>query len=420
MQLISGRLRLAGFVILTAVLTACTEKLDSSAGCPILCPGQGGEIETVTIDAVTLDSTVSALTGQGTEASLLVATRGDSLDARAVLRFDSIPGRYRLPGADTTSIPVTTADSVILRMRVDTVDGKIPASMTLDLYDVDSDAPDSAVNEIAALFTPGRLIASATFEKAALKDTILVTLPSAAILSRLDRRLRIGIRARGPESVQLRILSQEGAGIPTLLSYRVSPDTTVARVSLTPESRTPADQPALAFSLADYTLLVRGTATGPATGLNVGGLPARRVYMRFDIPSFLIDSVDVVRATLLLTQISNPGIDQTDTVRIVPFVGLATTAVGDVAKAAQITALASSDTLRVTPGSSGVSGVEIAAILSLWRATNAAETPRAIVLISAQEGNSPLEARFFSAEAAPEFRPRLRISYSTRKSTGLP
>lgn len=420
MQLISGRLKLAGLVILTAVLTACTEKLDSSAGCPILCPGRGGEIETVTIDAVTLDSTVSALTGQGTEASLLVATRGDSLDARAILRFDSIPGRYRRPGADTMSIPVTTADSVILRMRVDTVGGKIPSSITLDIFDVDSNAPDSAINEIAALFTPGRLITSATFAKAALKDTILVTLPSAAILSRLDRRLRIGIRARGPQSVQLRILSQEGAGIPTVLSYRVSADTTVARVSLTPESRTPVDQPALALSLADYTLLVRGTATGPATGLNIGGLPARRVYMRFDIPSFLIDSVDVVRATLLLTQISNPGIDQTDTVRIAPFVSLATTAVVDVAKAAQITALASSDTLRVTPGSSGERRLEIASILSLWRATNVAETPRAIVLISAQEGNSPLEARFHSAEAAPELRPRLRISYSTRKSSGLP
>ncbi|MGI9043608.1 MAG: hypothetical protein ACR2GK_05730 [Gemmatimonadaceae bacterium] len=407
-------------MILTAALTACTEKLDSSAGCPILCPGRGGEIETVTIDAVTLDSTVSALTGQGTEASLLVATRGDSLDARAIVRFDSIPGRYRRPGADTVSIPVTIADSVILRMRVDTVGGKIPSSITLDIYDVDSNAPDSAINEIAALFTPERLITSATFAKAALKDTILVTLPSAAILSRLDRRLRIGIRARGPQSVQLRILSQEGAGIPTLLSYRVSADTAVARVSLTPESRTPVDQPALALSLADYTLLVRGTATGPATGLNVGGLPARRVYMRFDIPSFLIDSVDVVRATLLLTQISNPGIDQTDTVRIAPFVSLATTAVVDVAKAAQITALASRDTLRVTPGSAGERGVEIASILSLWRATNAAETPRAIVLISAQEGNSPLEARFHSAEAAPELRPRLRISYSTRKSSGLP
>jgi hypothetical protein len=419
-QLISGRLKLAGFVILTALLAACTEKLDNSAGCPILCPSQGGEIETVTIDPVVIDSTLSALTGQGTEGSMLVATRGDSLDARAIIRFDSIAGRYRRPGSDTTSFPVTQVDSVILRVRVDTVDGKIPSQVTLDLYDVDSNAADSAIDEIAALFVPSRLITSATFEKAALKDTVTITLPQSAILARLDQRLRIGIRARGPQSVQLRILSQEGASAPTQLSYRVSPDTAVAKVVVNPFSKTPADQPALAFSLADYTLLVKGTATGAATGLNIGGLPARRVYMRFNVPAFLIDSVDVVRATLLLTQIANPGIDPTDTVSIIPHVSLATNAVTDIAKAAQITAVVNTDTLRVAPGSAGVRELELANVIGLWRVQLATETPRAVVLISTQEGNSPLEARFFSVEAAPEVRPRLRISYSKRRATGLP
>lgn len=419
MQLTSGRLKLAGFVILTALLAACTEKLDNSAGCPILCPGQRGEIETITLDAVSLDSTLSALTGLGTETSLLIATRGDSLDARAIFRFDSIPGRYRRPGADTTSIRVTAVDSVILRVRVDTAEGKVPDQVVLDMYDVNSGAPDSAIAEIAALFVPSRLIGSVTLAKTALKDTVNIPLPAAAILDRLDQRLRIGIRARGPQSVQLRLLSQEGAGAPTQLSYRVSPDTTIAKVQLTPSSTTPTDQPALAFSLADYTLLVRGTATGPASGLNVGGLPARRVYMRFNIPAFL-DSVDVVRATLLLTQIANPGIDPADTVSIIPHVGLATNAVTDIAKASQITAVIPTDTLRVRHGGSGVQELEIATVMNLWRTLNAAETPRSLILISTREGNSPLEARFFPAEAAPELRPRLRVSYSTRKASGLP
>ena len=419
MQSISGRLKLAGFIILAALLTACTEKLDNSAGCPILCPAQSGEIETVTLDAVSLDSTLSALTGLGTEGSMLVATRGDSLDARAILRFDSIPGKYRRPGSDTTSIPVTTVDSVILRVRVDTAEGKVPEEVVLDLYDVNTDAADTLVAPVADLFVPSRLIASVTLAKTAMKDTVNLTLPPATILSRLDQRLRIGIRARGPQSVQFRILSQEGAGAPTQLSYRVSPDTTIAKVVLNPSSLTPTDQPALAFSLADYTLLVRGTATGPSTGLNIGGLPARRVYMRFNIPAFL-DSVNFVRATLLLTQIPNPGIDPADTVSIIPHVGLATIAVTDIAKASQITAPIPSDTLKVLHGGSGVQELELATVMNLWRLQNSAETPRSLVLISTREGNSPLEARFFSAEAGPEQRPRLRISYSTRKATGLP
>jgi hypothetical protein len=415
-----ARFKVAGLLILTVLTAACTEKLDNSAGCPILCPDQGGEIQTITIDAVTLDSTVSALEGLGTESSLLIATRGDTIDARAVVRFDSIPDRYRKPGPDTTSFDVTTVDSAFLRMRVDTTGGKIPATLTLDLYDVNSTAPDSAVAPVAALFTPERLITSATFAKTALKDTINIPIPPEAILARKAGRLRIGIRARGPESTQLRLLSQEGAGTPTVLSYRVSPDTTIAKVVLQPFSQTPADQPLLAPSLADYTLLVKGTATGPVSQLNIGGLPARRVYMRFSIPAFIIDSVDVVRATLLLNQLPNVSIDPGDTVSIIPHVSLATTAVTDVAKAAQITAIASADTLHVTPGGSGTKSLEMANIINVWRTQSAIDTPRAIVLLSTLEGTSPLEARFYSVEAAPALRPRLRISYSARKSTGLP
>jgi hypothetical protein len=399
---------------------ACTETLDNDAGCPLLCPDQGGEIQTVTLDAITLDSTVSALEGQGTEASLLIATRGDSIDSRAIIRFDSIPALYHKPGPDTTSIEITQVDSAILRMRVDTIGGKIPATVTLDFYDVNSNAPDTATAVIAALFTPDRLITSATFEKAALKDTINVPIPGSQILARKGGPMRIGVRARGPESVQLRLWSQEGAGAPTLLTYRVDPDTTVTKVILVPYSKTPQNKPILANSLADYSLIVKGTSTGPATQLNIGGLPARRVYMRFNIPSFIIDSVDVVRATLLLTQQPNPSIDPEDTVRIAPQISLAAATVTDIAKAAQIVAVARTDTLKVTPSGSGLRTMEIANVISLWRSQNPAETPRALILVSTLEGTSPLEARFFPIEAAPDLRPRLRISYSARKSTGLP
>jgi hypothetical protein len=406
-------------VLLTLIAAACTETLDNSAGCPLLCPGQTGEIETVTIDAVSLDSTVSALAGQGSENSLLVATRGDTLDARAIIRFDSIPTNFVHPGSDTTSTDITTVDSAFLRMVVDTIGGKIPGPLTLDVYDVNSTAPDSAVDEIAALFTPARLVTSATFEKTALKDTVNIPIPPGQIIAHKGGPMRLGIRARGPQSVQLRIVSQEGAGA-TLLSFRATPDTTVAKIQLFPYSKTPVNQPILANSLADYTLLVKGTATGTLDMLNVGGLPPRRVYMRFNIPSFILDSVDVIRATLLLTQQANNSIDPGDTILIVPQFSLAAIAVTDVAKAAQITGLANTDTLRITPGGSGLRQIEVANVIGVWRTQDPAETPRALVLLTNLEGTSPLEARFFSAEAAPDLRPRLRISYSLRKQTGLP
>lgn len=420
MQLNSARLKLAGLLVLTAFAAACSEDLDNSVGCPILCPSQGGAIQTVTIDATALDSTVSALTGQGTETALFVASRGDTLDSRAIIRFDSIPARFVRPGADTTSIEITTVDSANLRIRIDTIGMKVPPTFTLNFYDVTSDAPDTAVAPIAALFTADRLITSKTLQRDSVKDTVNVAIPSAAILSRKGGRLRIGVQASGASSLQVKLWSQEGAGTPTLLTYRISPDTTIAKVQLVPFSKSPADNPFLRNSLSDYTLLVHGTATGAPQLLDIGGLPARRVYMRFNIPAFLVDSVDVIRATLLLTQQPNNSIDPNDTVSIIPQVSLAGVVVTDVAKAAQITTPASSDTLRVTPGGSGLKLLEIASVINLWRNQNATTTPRALVLISTQEGSSPLEARFFAAEAPADVRPRLRISYSARKSTGLP
>jgi hypothetical protein len=419
-ELISTRLKLAGLVVLTVIVAACTENLDNSAGCPLLCVDQQAGVETVTLDVVTMDSTVSALTGQGTELSLLLATRGDSIDTRAIIRFDSIPARFTKPGSDTTSFDVTTVDSAQLHFRVDTLGGKIPDQVTLDIYDVNSTAADSLVAPVAALFIPSRLIGSQTYAKADLKDSVTFSFSPSAIISHKGGPMRLGIRARASQSVQLKIRSTEYGGTPTTLTYRVSPDTTIARVVLAPFSKTPADQPAQALSLADYTLLVKGTATGPSSGLNIGGLPARRVYMRFNIPAFITDSVDIVRASLLLTQVPNNQIDPNDTVFIVPHVVLATDVITDVSKASQVTAEANLDTLKANPGKSGVQLLEIAQIVNLWRSTAATNTPRAIVLVSAQEGESPLEARFFSLEGTPAQRPKLRITYSTRKSKGLP
>ncbi len=410
---------MAGLVLFTIVAAACTENLDNSSGCPLLCVDQQAGLQTVTLDAVTLDSTVSALTGLGTELSLLVATRGDSIDSRAIIRFDSIPATFTKPG-DTTNFKVTAADSATLHFRVDTVGGKIPDQVTLDMYDVNSTALDTAVAPIAALFIPSRLIASQTYARTDLRDSVDFKIPSQAIVSRAGGPLRIGIRARGSGSVQFKIRSTDTGALPTSLTYRVSPDTTIAKVSLTPFSKTPANQPSEATSLADYTLLVKGTATGAPTDLNIGGLPARRAYLRFNVPAFITDSVDVVRASLLLTQIPNNQIDPNDTVFVVPNAVLATTAVIDIAKASQIVATANADTLRAHPGNSGVQTIEIAQVLALWRTQTATTTPRAIVLQSAQEGESPLEARFYSLEAAPALRPKLRITYSTRKSKGLP
>ena len=86
--------------------------------------------------------------------------------------------------------------------------------------------------------------------------------------------MRIGIRAFSTAgSVQFTIKSVE-SGLIEQLYFRADQDTSVRAISLSPYSKTPADQPSIAQSLSDYTLLVKGPPPGPAGTLDVGGLPA--------------------------------------------------------------------------------------------------------------------------------------------------
>jgi len=96
-------------------------------------------------------------------------------------------------------------------------------------------------------------------------------------------------------------------------------------------------------------------------------------------------------------------------------------AVTDPVKAAQIIADISGDTVRVQPGNSGQTNVELARALSAWHLQSPDSLPRAIVLKTVNEGVSPLQIRFSSIEdVVIALRPRLRISYTSRVPLRIP
>ncbi len=401
------------------ILGSCTEKLDSSGVCAVLCPPLGGAVQNVTIDAVAVDTAVPALSGPGAETRLLLATRGDTLDARVIFRFDSLPSTYR-EGTDTAKL-ITLVDSAILRLRLDTLSIKGGDPVTIEAYDVDTTANDTSTAAVLALFRPDRLIASLSYTRSGLRDTIDYPLPNAHVLAKAQsgQRMRIGLRAVSIGSSQISFFSEE-AGLPTRLRFRVSADTVIAPYFITPFSKTPTDDPVARENLGDYTIFARRPPEGSPVDLAVGGIPARRTVFRFEIPSSIIDSSTIVRATLLLNQISNPMLDPTDTVFVLPQLSLAGSAVTDPAKAAQIITGLGIDTVKVRPGDSGPVLIELASAFPAWKALKPSETPRVVVLRSRDEGISPLQVRFYSLEAAPGLRPRLRISYTNEVPLGLP
>ncbi|HUF65964.1 MAG TPA: hypothetical protein VMM17_08305 [Gemmatimonadaceae bacterium] len=409
-------------------LTACTERLDNDVGCPLLCPQGAVDIQTATVDAVVLDTTVSALLAPGADELMLLASRGDTLDTRVVIRIDSISPLYvpDTTGLDVTEVPIEEIHDAILRLRISTFEGLVPDPTTIEIYNVDSDTPDTVFNALLPLFTPERLLGGGTFtaEELVDADSVRVPLNGDALLPIIQstERLRLGLRVSGPGSVQFHVFAAE-SGLPALLSFRPSADSGARRVFYAPHSRTPPAPAELQANLSDFVIFAVVPPVGTVPDLNVGGLPARRAYLRFVIPPFILDSSTVVRATLLLTQRPNPTFGPADTIGITVNLVLAGAAITDVARAATLTAdpsITAIDTLYVVPAEGGERAVDIASFVRFWRGVAPDDTPHAVALASTRENGSALEARFFSLEADPALRPKLRISYSPRQPPGLP
>jgi hypothetical protein len=405
-------------------IAACTDRLESSGACPLLCPGEGVQVQNIVLEPVTLDTAVSSVTGIGNDLVMLFAKRGDTLETRLVVRFDSLPARYRPVSSDTTTLSITVVDSARIRLRFDTTAAKLPSSVTIEAYNVDTTAADTVTAAILALFRPDRLIGSQQFTGAELKDSVYFPISNAAVLARItDRnRLRLGFRIVAAGPTQMRVFAS-ASGLGPSLSFRPSTDTAIAKITVNPFSKTPSGDQTLASDLRDYIVYAHLQSTGVTPMLEVGGVPGVRSYLRFDIPGWLIDSTGIVRAELILTQTPASGLDVGDTLAVVPQVVAATTLVTDPELAAQVVysaAISGGDSIRTAPRDSGQVVIDIARILRLWRGIDVDEVPRALVLRTTSERLRPGRIRFFSSEAESALRPRLRISYTINSGAVLP
>lgn len=422
------RALLAVAVALTVgALGACTEKLDSGAACPALCPGQSVPVRDTMLDAVVVDTSILGYPAKGDESFLIVADRGADLQTSAVVRFDTLSTKYNKPLPDT-GLAITEVHDSKLRLIVDSLGSRIPASLTLNVYDVNTTAPDDDDAAVLALFTSSRLIGSATFTAAQAKDTLFVPLSDSAVLNKIvnKQRLRVGIRVTSSAPVQLKINSTAGGVLAPVLSYDPTVTTdSVAAIIVSPRSATPVGLPTIASSLRDYTIYTTGPRSLGSDALSVGGLPARRTYLRFDVPKGLLDSTTIVRAALLLTQRPNASPDADTVIKIIPAAVLAGTDLNDIARSANVLAADSTfgvTTIAYAPKDSGLRVIELGLLLRSWRTiAGRVPTQHAIVLRSGREGQSAGEVRFFSTNApADTLRPRLRVTYVPRVDFGVP
>ena len=417
-------------LLVAGAVAACGESLDAGPACPVLCPGPIVQLQETVIEAVALDTTIGGLPPIGTEPYILLANRPGIVATYGIVRFDTLFARYNPPGDDdTTTVPVTALDSAYLRLRFDTASTIATAPVTFELFDVSGVAGDTITAEFAAAVAGSSPFADTTVAVAALGDSLRIEIPKEFLQAKVTQadtdpstRLRVAIRVSSAEPVQLRALASNAGGPPLLIYDPVPADTAIRPFTITTYSETPAEPPGLAARLRDFVVYTVRTPPAGATELSVGGLPANRALFRFDIPTELIDSTTIVRATLILYQ-SGEGVGS-DSLAIIPQIGVAGPAVTDPRSQVLLAADAlvyGVDTVTVLPGSADSVTVDIVGLISRWRLTPADTLPRVLVLRAAGEGSLPEQVTFYSEEAGdPLRRPRLRIRYIPAVDFGLP
>lgn len=412
--------------VAAAAAGACNEQLDAGSACGSLCPGVSVPIKDTTFSPIlAFDTTIVGYPSMGLEEGIPLASRGDTLEVRGVIRFDSLQKVFAPPG--DSSRPVTSIDTASLLLRLNLTESRLPSSVRFDVYDVDTLADDGNVNAMLQTFAPGRLVSSVTVARAQLTDSLVVKIPSGWLLNKMNTgsHVRFGVRLVGAGSASLIVHTIE-TGFPAQLRYYVSPDTAVRQQSVTPYSKTPLAPPSTASDYRDYALVVRNAmpAAGPLQ-MSAGGIPARRAYLRFNIPQWLLDSTTIVRATLQLTQAPQRSYDGRDTITVIGQAVAATPRITDLYRSANLLTpqgLFVTDSIRSAPADSGVRLLEMNGLLRVWKTadTSSLGPQHAIVLSQREEGLHGAEMRFFGARAPASVRPRLRVSYIPRVTYGVP
>jgi hypothetical protein len=145
--------------------------------------------------------------------------------------------------------------------------------------------------------------------------------------------------------------------------------------------------------------------------LTVGGAPSARTLLRVAMPAALRDSVDVVRATLILVPVNAvPGVPS-DSFKIEAHPVL--TDLG--AKSPTATSVAGTTFIHI--GSADTVKIELTNLVRSWALDTTLTT--AFILGQVPEAASYTEIRFY-ASRTPAFRPALHVTYVKRFRFGNP
>jgi hypothetical protein len=381
------------------LLSGCQEKLTSPGDCPALCPGGQAQVfDEVLSPIVGADSSFSGYVQPTAAPALLLSNGLRGYEERIVMRFP--------PRSDSASVRDTlrsyTVDSVAFGFSVVARDTNT-TGLQLLVYRlppfIDS---TSSYAQLDPAFVPENQVFALPIPDS-LKSGPLRALITGPDLARIALTpadsgvLSLGIRLDAPTFTGVRLGSASAGNGGVFLTYATLavPDTGTARLRSFPLTAT--------FN----TSLPAVTEPVDSSLLTVGGSPASRSLIRFELPPRIRDSATVVRATLELTPVGPIGGLPTDPARM-----LARAVLSDLGAKSPVESRFGVGVDTIPAGTAGTVDIEIVRLMQqVWLRSS---PPTALVLSLAPdlEAGSFSRPVFYSTRAAdPAVRPRLRISY---------
>jgi hypothetical protein len=379
--------------------------ITSPAGCPPYCTGvEIQSLDTLLPAAVHRDSTFRGYETASSARTLQATGTGSVAESRIVMKFFPFGDRVQINAGDTTTGPIIQTDSFRLELLPQ---GRTPDDVRIALYRLPSDlSADATFEQLTPWFQDSTRVGEFAISPDD-EGVARLFFPASAIPAAAGDTFTValGIGIASPATGALVLGSSEGGSGGFLARYvRVDsvPDVPVTRA----DGRLPQ------FDTFVFPAL---PAVSPGV-LAVGGAPAARTFLGLSVPSRIVDSSNVVRATLLLVPagpvLSAPG----DTLRV-----MAHTLAADFGPKSPV-AVTAADTVPlagafIPPGASDTIRIDVTSVLRVWRADTT--LPRVLVLRSVPEAGGFGELRFWSTADATRG-PALDITYVPPVGFGAP
>ena len=384
----------------------CRENVTAPGSCPAICPaGQIRIVDTTLTGIVVSDTSFVGYVGTR-EAPFLLVSNGDSLQAVAVIQFGARDSTW-YPTSGDTAVRIGRVDSVSLTFTVTSRD-TVARNVWILAYRLPAFF-DTSITRVDVL---PYLADSLLVDSIAVPDT----LKSGLVTGRIRAGVIASIAPNDSNVVSLALVAHGSA--PVTVSVASSEEITGApRLYWYVHAQAPRDTLTHTLNIGPQfdSFVYRESPANTAAALLAGGLPSARSLIRLQLPPEAIDSVGLVRATLILTM--------TGRAQGLPDEHFRISARGIIrdfgAKSVIFTDTSAGGTAPVVTGDSGEVQIEIARMLRVWGTVSGDSLPRTLMLMSATEGGG-LGSVAIARRTAGAAAPRLRLTYVRPYEFGVP